>query len=124
MPSPATRLTASTSYSIYEADVARYLSQNRTYFSLSAAWDITAKWSVYGSGAYTLNAYEADYALDSTLGDADEDSVLVSLRVSYQLSRDNWLEAGWQFVKLDSEVEGRESYDRNRIDIGWKIQLF
>jgi hypothetical protein len=124
MPSPATRLTASTSYSIYEADVARYLSQNRTYFSLSAAWDITAKWSLYGSGAYTLNAYEADYALDSTLGDADEDSMLVSLRVSYRLNRINWLEAGWQYVKLDSEVEGRESYDRNRIDVGWKIQLF
>jgi len=124
MPSPATRLTASTSYSIYEADVARYLSQNRTYFSLSAAWDITAKWSLYGSGAYTLNAYEAEYSLDSTLGDADEDSMLVSLRVSYRLNRINWLEAGWQYVKLDSEVQGRESYDRNRIDIGWKIQLF
>ncbi len=124
MPSPDTRFTLSGSYSIYEADVARYLSQNRTYASLSAAHDFTAKWSFYVSGAYTLNAYNAQYSLDSTLGDSNENSYLVSARLSYRLNRINWLEAGWQYVKLDSEVEGRESYDRNRLDIGWKIQLF
>jgi len=125
MPSPATRFTASGSYSIYEADVAAYLSQIRNYLSLSAAHDFTAKWSFYISGAYTLNSYRATYSLDPAVaGDADETSYLVSARVSYRLNRINWLEAGWQFVSLDSEVTGRENYDRNRVDIGWKIQLF
>jgi hypothetical protein len=40
------------------------------------------------------------------------------------LNRINWLEAGWQYVMLDSDMPNRESYQRNRIDIGWKIQLF
>jgi len=128
MPTPATRLTGAASYSIYESDVARYLSQDRTYFSLSAAHDFTAKISFYISGAYTINAYDAEYALvDSalpTLPDADENSYLLSMRLSYQINRINWIEAGWQYVKLDSEVVGREEYERNRIDIGWKIQLF
>lgn len=124
LPSPATRITAAASYSIYEADVERYLSQNRTYFSLSVAHDFTTKLSFYVSGAYSINAYEADYALDADLPDANEDSFLVSARLAYRLNRINWLEAGYQFVKLDSEVPNRESYDRNRVDVGWKIQLF
>ena len=100
-----------------------YASQNRSYFSLSLAHDFTAKLSFYVSGAFTFNEYEADYSLDG-LGDADENSYLVSARLAYRINRINWIEAGWQFVELDSDVEGRVSYDRNRVDIGWKIQLF
>lgn len=124
LPTPATRITGAASYTIYESDVDRYLSQNRAYLSLSAAHDFTAKLSFYVSGAYTLNAYEKDYSLDADLGDADENSFLISARVAYRLNRINWLEAGYQFVKLDSDVKNRESYSRNRFDIGWKIQLF
>ena len=124
LPTPATRITASASYTIYESDVDLYLSQDRTYLSLSAAHDFTAKFSVYASGAYTLNAYTEEYSLDSQLGDADENSFLLSARLSYRVNRINWVEAGWQYVQMDSDLENRESYKRNRIDIGWKIQLF
>jgi len=124
LPSPATRITASASYSIYESDVERYLSQNRTYFSLSLAHDFTAKLNFYASSAFSMGAYEKDYAMDADLYDADENSYLVSLRLSYRLNRINWIEVGYQFVKLDSEIKNRESYERNRVDIGWKIQLF
>jgi hypothetical protein len=130
LPTPATRITGAASYSIYESDVERYLSQNRTYLSLSLAHDFTAKLSFYLSSAYSLNAYEADYALNDNdpatppLTDADENAYLVSARLAYRINRINWVEMGWQFVKLDSEVLNRESYIRNRVDIGWKIQLF
>ena len=124
LPAPSTRLTASASYSIYESDVERYLSQDRTYLSLSLAHDFTAKLSFYVSGAYSLGAYEADYALDGGLDDADEEGILVSARLAYRINRINWLEAGYQYVKLDSDVQNRVSYDRNRFDVGWKIQLF
>ena len=124
LPTPATRITASASYTIYESDVDLYLSQDRTYLSLSAAHDFTAKFSVYASGAYTINAYTEEYSLDSQLGDADENSFLLSARLSYRVNRINWVEAGWQYVQMDSDLENRESYKRNRIDIGWKIQLF
>ena len=124
LPTPATRLTGAASYSIYESDVERYLSQDRTYLSLSLAHDFTTKLSFYVSGAYSMSAYDADYALDSTLPDADENAYLLSMRLAYRLNRINWLEAGWQYVMLDSEIPNRESYQRNRFDIGWKIQLF
>jgi len=124
LPSPATRITGSASYSIYESDVSNFMSQDRFYASLSVAHDLTAKLNFYLSGAYTLNAYDADYALDPTLEDGDENTFLVSMRLSYRLNRVNWLEAGYQFVMLDSDLNGRESYERNRVDLGWKIQLF
>ena len=66
----------------------------------------------------------ADYALDADLDDADEEGILVSARLAYRINRINWLEAGYQYVKLDSDVQNRVSYDRNRFDVGWKIQLF
>ena len=125
LPSPATRITGSASYSIYESDVADYLSQNRTYLSLSFAHDFTTKLSFYLSGAYSLNQYEADYALETGAVDADEKSLLLSARLAYRINRINWLEVGYQFIKLDSDLANRESYDRLRWDvIGWKIQLF
>ena len=124
LPSPATRITGAASYSIYESDVADYLSQNRTYLSLSFAHDFTTKLNFYLSGAYSLNQYEADYALQAGSVDADEKSILVSARLAYRINRINWLEVGYQFIKLDSDLVNRESYDRNRFDIGWKIQLF
>ena len=124
LPTPATRITGAASYSIYESDVDAYLSQNRSYLSLSVAHDFTAKLSFYVSGAYSLSAYEADYSLDSAMGDADENAYMVSARLAYRINRINWLEAGWQYVQLDSDVLNRESYVRNRFDVGWKIQLF
>ena len=124
LPSPATRITGAASYSIYESDVDAYLSQNRSYLSLSVAHDFTAKLSFYVSGAYSLSAYEADYSLDNAMGDADENAYMVSARLAYRINRINWLEAGWQYVQLDSDVLNRESYVRNRFDVGWKIQLF
>ncbi len=130
LPSPRTRLTGAASYSIDESDAGAYLSQNRTYLSLSLAHDITAKWSFYASTAFTLNEYDADYALDDTdpatpaLDDGTEKTYLVSLRLAYRINRINWLELGYQFTKLDTDLQNRESYDRNRVDLGWKIQLF
>lgn len=125
LPSPATRITTAASYSIYESDVSTFLSQNRTYLSLSFAWDITAKLNFYASGAYALNSYEADKSLVAGAEDADENSILFSARLSYRINRINWIETGMQYVKLDSDLVNRESYDRLRVDIiGWKIQLF
>lgn len=124
LPTPATRITTAASYSIYESDIATYLSQNRTYLSLSFAHDFTTKLNFYLSGAYSLNQYEADYALETGAVDADESSFLLSARLAYRINRINWLEVGYQFIKLDSDLVNRESYDRNRFDIGWKIQLF
>ncbi|NLB66602.1 MAG: outer membrane beta-barrel protein [Lentisphaerae bacterium] len=124
LPTPATRITGSASYSLYESDISGYLSQERFYGALSLAHDFTAKLNFYISGAYALNNYEQDYSFDQSRRSGDEDTFLISTRLSYRLNRINWFEVGYQFVMLDSDLAGRESYKRNRVDVGWKIQLF
>jgi len=124
MPVEDFRTTLSGSYSIYESDIANYMSQDRAYVSLSAAWDITRKLSAYASAAYTRSAYDADYAKHiPELEDGVENAYVGSARLSYQIGRKNWLELNYQYLKLDSDIKGRQSYDDNRIDLAWRIQL-
>jgi len=57
----------------------------------------------------------------NAVSDKSEDIYQVSARVTYKVNRANWLEAGWQYSKLDSDL--REDFDRNRVHVGWKLKL-
>lgn len=125
MPTPATRFTLSGGYSIVESDVSAYASEDRYTFALNFAHDFTDKLTLYANGSVALGKYKADYAFDKEkYGDDDETSYLAGARLSYRIHRINWVELGYTFTKMDSDVFGRSDYDRNRVDLGWKIQLF
>ncbi len=128
VPSPATRVTLGLGYSMLEADIFPYANQERTRFYVGVAHDITARVSVNVAGSYIYAKYEAEDAVfaeaaeaDIEFGDGSEDIIQLSARVTYRVNRSNWLEAGWQFTTLDSDL--RQDFDRNRINIGWKTQL-
>ena len=125
MPTPATRMTLALSYSVYESDITNYMSQDRTYASLSLAHALTAKLHFFCSAAFTHGEYDKDYANKNMPGleGGDEDSVSVSGRLAYQVAPNNWLELNYQYIRLDSEVRDRLSYDNNRVDVAWKIQI-
>jgi len=55
------------------------------------------------------------------VSDKSEDIYQLSARVTYKVNRLNWLEAGWQYSKLDSDL--REDFERNRVHVGWKLKL-
>jgi len=130
VPTPATRLTLGGGYSLFETDVYPYANQARTRVYASLAHDFTARVSFYLSGGYTDGQYEAeDSIITGLVSDGNEEIVLVSARATYRLNRSNWLEAGWQYQDFQSDLQDsagndlRESYERNRISIGWKVQL-
>jgi hypothetical protein len=120
LPSPRTRLTGGLGYSMFEADVADYANQNRTLAFLSLAHDLTARVSLFLGGSYGLSEYEADQAVTAA-EDGDEEVTQLSARASYKVNRNNWLEVGWIYLNLDSDL--RENYDRNRFDLGWRVDL-
>ena len=127
MPTPDTRFTLSGGYSISESDVSAYASQDRYTLALNFAHDFTDRLTLYANGSVALGKYEADYAYEDKnkdYQDDDERSYTAGARLAYKIGQINWLELGYTFVKLDSDVYGRTSYDRNRADIGWKIELF
>lgn len=124
IPSPATRLTLGAGYSMLEADIFPFASQDRTRVFVGMAHDVTARISVNLVGSYIHSSYDADQALaveGYNVEDGSEDAIQVSARTTYRINRTNWLEAGWQFITLDSDL--RQDYDRNRISLGWKTQL-
>jgi hypothetical protein len=125
--SPATRITAGAAFSMYESDLSPFASQDRSQVFASVAWDVTARVSLYLSGAYTESDYSADAAVTPGLPDGTEELVQVSSRATYKVNRSNWIEAGWQYQDFATDYEdsvlARVPYERNRLDVGWKTQF-
>jgi len=122
LPSPATRLSVGGGYAMYETDVFPYTNQDQFKAYLSLAHDLTARLALYLSTTYIMSAYDAEESLsDEVAGDGDEDIFQLSAKVAYRLNRSNTLEANWQFIDLGSDV--REEYTRNRVGLGWKVEL-
>ena len=128
VPSPATRISFGIGHSMLESDIFPYANQDRTRLFVGVAYDVTARVSWNIAGSYIYSKYDADDAVVELadaegveFGDGSEDIIQLSTRVTYRVNRSNWLEAGWQFTTLDSDL--RQDFDRNRVSIGWKTQL-
>jgi len=124
LPSPRTRLTAGGGYSMFEADVFPYASQDRLLAYLSASHDLTARVSLFGSVSYQVSDYSADQSIDNELQSIDgtENIVQFSGRASYKVNRSNWIEASYQYLNLDSDL--RSDFDRSRVSVGWRTTLY
>ena len=137
LPTPATRISAGVGYSMFETEVYPFASQDRAQVYASIAHDFTARVALYLSGSYIVGDYSADQALrepdpaNPSVGakDGQEETLQVSARVTYQINRSNWLEAGWQYSDFTSDLEYndeakmREDFVENRVDVGWKTQF-
>lgn len=134
LASPAARLSAGAGYSLFESAVYPYANQERTVMYLSATYDVTARLSLYLAGSYQLGAYDADQTIATTepvgvddqgnpiaVKDGDEVVTQLSARGSWKINRNNWLELGWQYLNLDSDL--RSEFDRTRVEIGWRTQI-
>ena len=130
VPTPATRLSLGGGYSLFETDVQPFVNQTRARVFASLAHDFTARISFYLSGAYTDGKYDAEDSIEpGQVSGGNEKVVLASARATYQINRSNWLEAGWQYQDFESDLQDsfggslRMSYDRNRLNVGWKTQF-
>lgn len=121
LPSPRTRLTAGVGYSMFEADVFSFANQDRTLAFLSLGHDLTARVSLFVSGSYALGEYDLDQAVRPEAVDGDEEVRQLSARASYKVNNDNWLEIGWIYLDLDSDL--RDDFERNRYELGWRLDL-
>lgn len=137
LPSPATRISAGAGYSMFETEVYPFANQDRAQMFASIAHDFTARLSLYLSGSYIVGNYDSEQVVRPaddlnpaiSAEGGDETTFQFSTRLTYQINRSNWLEAGWQYVDFDSQLEYsdgaklRENFVENRIDVGWKTQF-
>lgn len=128
LASPATRATATASYSLYQSGMDSFVIQQRTAFSLSLAHDFTAKISGTVIVSYMMSEYDSQNTVDVILDpvlylDGTEDSVSTRATLSYRINRRNWLSAGYTYTTFNSDTEWRTNYSRNRYDVSWTIRL-
>lgn len=128
LPSPKTRMTIGGTHSLYDADIYPYVGQTRSSVYGSIGQDVTSKIDFFVSATYIMGEYEADEVVDTVVrertGDnlgGDDDSTQVSSRLRYNFYRDNYLELGYQYTEVSSDV--RRDYDRNRYWIGWQTRI-
>ncbi len=127
IPVPTTRLTLAAAYSLYQSGLQTFATQTRTTLSASLAHDLTSRITLSILGAYYQSDYDAENSVNlvkpEEVEDGSETSTSVGARISYRLDRNNWIDLGYSYSSFDSDLRLRDSVDRNRFDVAWKIRL-
>jgi hypothetical protein len=118
-PTSRTSFNGTLGYSLQRSDNSAYNAQEQFSFGLGARQDLTAKISLAGALAYIHSNYDSEYSYLG-LKDATDDYVTLSLRCSYQVNRNNFVEAGYFFANRSSDFS---DWTRNRIDVAWRLRL-
>jgi len=124
-PTARTSINGTLGYSIYHAENSYWNAQERLDIALGARHDLTGKISISTSLSYILSFYDSDYASGNTAdpGDAEDRFFKWGIRGSYQLNRNNFIDAGYEFTTRTTDTSLLTEYDRNRVDIGWRLRL-
>ena len=124
MPTEKTSVNGTFSYQSKVANNSYYNAMEQMSFRLALKQQLTSKFKVSTSVAYTAGSYDSDYIYDTVnaSGDAEEDVVTFGVRGSYELDRNNFLEVGYEYSQRDTDVAILQDYERNRIDIGWRVR--
>jgi hypothetical protein len=122
-PTARTSLNGSLGYSVYRAENSFYNAQDRFNLGIGLRHDLTGKISLSSAISYIHSVYDSEYARGGggIVGDATDDYFKFSLRGSYQINRNNFVDAGYEFSNRSSDE--LQEYDRNRVDIGWRLRL-
>lgn len=117
--SERTRLNSNFTHSLRYTTLTAYNAEKRSDFLLSLKHDLTAKVNLAISVSYILSDYEFN-----RLGNdesAEDRSTIFNFRSEYRINRNHFVEVGYQGRLRDSEISA--DYERNRIYLGWKLQL-
>jgi len=120
---PRLRLTAGASYSLWEADLVPYTSQERLTGYFALGYDITPRISFNLSGGVTRGKYNAEQVYTTTvspttLGGTDN-IYQAGARLSYQVNRHNWLDVSYNHSTGSSDI--RSDFDVNTYSAGWRV---
>ncbi len=123
--SPATRFVMSASYQLAQSSLISYVRQERTSADLRVSHDMTPRLQVMLVGGLVHSEYDREKTVSTLDPEAvesgSETAFTARARAAYRIGSNNWLEAGWQFTDLDSDL--RDGYKRNVFDVAWRIRL-
>jgi opacity protein-like surface antigen len=126
-PAPTTRLTLGAGYSMYQSGLTTYANQQRTTLTANLAHDLTAKITLSLIGQYYMSDYDSESSVElvdeASVEDGSESAITAGARVSYAVTRNNFVDVGYTYTLFDSDFAGRGEIERNRVDVGWRIRM-
>jgi len=112
-----TRFRLGGSYGLYAPYVQPYSIQTMTAFTAGVDHDLSKRLTVSLNGQYGNGHYKAEGNFEG----GNDTMVMGGVRADYHLNRNWTLNAGYSVENWDSDV--RESFTRNLVDCGVKVQL-
>ena len=122
--SARTSFNGALGYSLTSSENSLYNAQNRLNLGLGMRHDITAKINVSATLSYFYSMYDSDYTTGiSAVSDAEDHYTSLALRATYQINRNNFFELGYIYSTRKTNSSNLTDYDRNRVELGWKLRL-
>ena len=126
MATPRLRMFASAGYSLWEAQIEPYASQERLSSSAGVSYDITSRLNFYIAGAMTRGKYLADQAAQTPVSGQTPfggiDTIyMLNARIAYQLLRHHSISAGYGYSAARSDL--RPDFDANTVDLSWIVSF-
>ena len=121
-PSARTSFSSTLAYSIANSDNSLYNASGQFNVGVGVRHDLTGKISVSSSLGYTYSDYNGDYSR-SGAPDLHDEYFTFNIRASYQINRNNFVDCGYQYGNRSSDSDYLNDYDRNIVDIGWRLRL-
>ncbi len=121
-PTDRTSINGSLGYSLSQSQSSFYNAQEGFDVGLGVRHDLTGKITLSGTLSYIFSMYDSAYG-DLGLEDAEENYLSLSLRGSYQINRNNFIDIGYEISQRDSDSPDLTEYTRSRVDIGWRLRL-
>ena len=127
-PTQRTSFNLAAGYSFQQSDNSIYNGEEGFNVAIGLRHDLTAKISLATSLTYIYSMFDGDYFRDDLgsgfkIDDTKENYFKYSLRGSYQINRNNFLDAGYEYTYRNSDTTYLTDYNRNRFDIGWRLRL-
>lgn len=122
--SERTQLSSSFSHSLRYTTTSLYNAEIRNDWLIALSHDLTAKINLAISFSYIDANYESDFLREvSAEEDKEDQSTVLNIRTEYQINRNHFVEVGYQGRSRTTEISDNGDYDKNRIYLGWKLQL-
>ena len=122
-PTDKTSLRTSLDYSTRRANNSVYNLQEELGIRTALKHQLTAKIRLSGTLSYIFSTYASDYAILAASGDAEDAYFKIGMRGSYQINRNNFIELGYEYTDRSTDVLGLQDYERNRVDLGWRVRM-
>ena len=120
-PSPRTRVNGGYVYKYVDSSESDYGAQIDSEFSFGVLHEITEKVTAKANVRYLESKRDAKDGAGAV--DFDSDRFEFDFRLTYQLNRINFINAGYKYTEVGYDQTPGSNWEENRFEMGWRVDL-